>query len=57
MDFKYEVWAYIQQRNNWTDHISDYISWTAYRSASSRAYIRQRNNWTDHIFVSISSAT
>jgi hypothetical protein len=29
----FELRAYIQQRINWTDHIFDALSWTAYRSA------------------------
>jgi hypothetical protein len=30
-----EIRAYLQQRNNWTDHIFDSINWTAYRAAIS----------------------
>jgi hypothetical protein len=32
---EYELRAYIQHRNNWTDNIYDSISWTAYLSAFS----------------------
>jgi hypothetical protein len=32
---EYKLRAYTQQRNNWTDQISDSSSWTAYRSAIS----------------------
>jgi hypothetical protein len=32
---EYEIRAYIQQRNDWADHIFDSISWTAYRLAIS----------------------
>jgi hypothetical protein len=49
---EYELWAYIEQRNHWTDGIYDSISWTAYRSAISipthngRTFeIKQSHDW------------
>ena len=32
---EYELRAYLQKRNNWTDHTFDSISWTAYGAAIS----------------------
>jgi hypothetical protein len=49
---EYEIRAYIQQHNNWTDHIFDSRKWTVYRAAISaltdniRAFvIKLGHNW------------
>jgi hypothetical protein len=33
---EYELRAYLQRRNNWSDEVYDSISWPAYRSASTK---------------------
>jgi hypothetical protein len=39
---EYELRAYLQRRNNWSDKVYDSISWPAYRSASTKLSDNER---------------